>query len=162
MSKRLAYFLGFLFICVLLLISVYLQLYEGLQPCPLCTLQRLTFGLIGCVFLLGVITASSLWGRLISNTLLLLSSALGILLAGRQVWLQNFPSDDGNECGVSLQYMMDVLPFNQLMQKVLAGTAECTKRGWEFLHLNMAEWALVWFVAFFFLAVYFFLKEIKH
>ena len=83
----------------------------------------------------------------------------GMGFAGRQVWLQHFPTLDQNECGVSLTYMAKVLPFNQLLDKILQGTAECTKVGFEFLHFNMAEWALIWFIVFFFFSIYLFLRE---
>ncbi len=86
---------------------------------------------------------------------------LGIFLAGRQVWLQHFPSPDNSECGVSIQYLMQVLPMNQVLEKIFAGSTECSQRGWEFLHLNMAEWALIWFVGFFILTLCLLLEELK-
>lgn len=159
MSTRLTYLLGFVVICALLLTSAYLQIFDGFTPCPLCSLQRISFGLLGILFFIGLFVSSKVWGRMTVNVLCLMASILGILLAGRQVWLQNFPSDDGNECGVSLQYMMQVLPFNEMMQKILSGTAECAKSGWEFFHLNMAEWSLIWFILFLLLSFYLFLKE---
>ena len=74
------------------------------------------------------------------------TALLGILLAGRQVWLQFFFPGDPAECGVSIQYMLQVLTFKEMAQKIFAGSAECTQRGWEFLQLNMAEWSFIWFI----------------
>lgn len=162
MSIRLAYFFGFLVICFLLLTSVYLQMYAEFIPCPLCVLQRLTFGLIGVLLLIGMLFHKKFWGRMVIHFFIALSSVVGIFLAGRQVWMQHLPSVNPAECGVSLQYMLQALPLNQVLQKVLfEGSTECTKRGWEFLYLNMAEWALVWFVLFLLLALYGFLKEFR-
>jgi len=160
MSTRLYYLLGISLISLLLLTSIYLQLFEGIIPCPLCTLQRLTFGLLGILFLAGLFLYARKWGRLIIDSLLALSSILGIFLAGRQIWLQHVPSPN-NECGVSLQYMAQVLPFNELIKKIFEGSAECSKQGWVFMHLNMAEWALVWFVLFLLFSLHLLLKEIK-
>lgn len=162
-SIRKTYLLGFVIVSLLLLTSAYLQVYEGVIPCPLCSLQRLTFGLFGVLSLIGIFLHTKLWGRISVNLLSFITSITGILLAGRQVWMQHFPTAANNtECGVGLQYLLQALPLNQVMQKVLyEGGVECTKRGWEFLHLNMAEWALVWFMLLLLLTMYLFLKEFK-
>lgn len=162
MSIRLAYLLGLIVVSFLLLTSVYLQFMDGIMPCPLCSLQRVTFALLGIFFLIGVLLHTKFWARLLIDTLIALCSILGILLSGRQVWLQHFSSGENGECGVSLQYMAQVLPWNELMQKILEGSAECSKRGWEFLHLNLAEWSLIWFILFAFLALYLYLKEFHY
>lgn len=156
MRIRSIYFLSFIFILALLLFSVYLQIFQGMVPCPLCTLQRLTFAILAILFLIGLFVSQHLIFRSIINFLALLASGLGIFLAGRQIWLQHFPSSAGNECGVSLQYMLQVLPFNEAMGRILTGSAECAQRGFELLNLNMAEWALIWFGLFFFLTLYLF------
>src|SRR5688572_7752103 len=122
MSMRSYYFFGFLMISFILVSSFYIQLFENFIPCPLCVLQRLTFALLGFVFLFGIITAFSYRVRLSTNVLALLFSLLGLFLAGRQIWLQQFPPADATECSVSLQYMMQVLPMNEVVQKMFAGT----------------------------------------
>lgn len=147
MTTRLLYVIGFLVITALLAFGLYLQYFDNMIPCPLCTLQRVTFVCMGVTFLFGAIVASKNWGRIITNTFLILFSLTGIFLAGRQVWLQHFPPANPGECGASLQYMMQVLSFNELVQKIFAGSAECTTRGaWSFLTLSMAEWSFIWFV----------------
>lgn len=161
MTIRSTYLIGLALVTALLGTSFYFQFIEGFIPCPLCTLQRLSFGLLGVLFLLGALVYSYKPLRLIINTLCMLTSILGIFLAGRQIWLQAFPSPDNTECGVSIQYMMQVLPLNEVLQKIFAGSAECTQRGWEFLHLNMAEWTLIWFVGFLILTLCVFAEEFK-
>jgi disulfide bond formation protein DsbB len=159
MSIRLTYLLGFLVVCAILLTSIYFQVFEGIMPCPLCTLQRISFGILGLLFLTGLIAYKKVGFRLFINTLCGLTSMLGIFLASRQVWLQHFPSADASECGVSLQYMMQVLPMNEVIQKIFTGSAECTQRGWEFLQMNMAEWALICFIGFTILSIWLLCKE---
>ncbi len=154
MSTRLIYLTGLVLVGLLLSISVYLQLYDGFIPCPLCTLQRLCFVTLGIWFLFGLFLHRNQLGRAIINSLSVLTSALGCALAGRQIWLQHFPNANANECGVSLQYMMKVLSFNELIQKIFTGSAECTQLGWEFLSLSMAEWSVVWFIFFLALTIY--------
>ena len=159
-SHRSTYLLGLIAIVVLLAISLYLQLVDGILPCPLCTLQRLTFAVLGVVFLLGTLLCQFRSARLIANILAITTSGLGIFLAGRQIWLQHFHTDS-SECGVSLQYMIQVLPLNEVLQKVFAGSAECAQRGWEFLSLNMAEWALFWFAGFMVFSFYLLFKGLR-
>lgn len=161
MTIRLTYLLSLVVTIFLLLISIYLQFYVGILPCPLCTLQRCTFVLLGILFFFGIFLCEKFWGRMLINTLISLISILGLFLAGRQVWLQNFATADNNECGVGLQYMIQVLPLNEVLKKIFAGGSECTQRGWEFLHLNMAEWSLIWFSLFLLTSIYLFLKEFK-
>lgn len=150
--------MGFIIVVAILLTSIYFQVFDGIMPCPLCILQRITFGILGILFLIGMICAKHAC-RLIINTLSTLVALLGIALAGRQVWLQHFPSANSSECGVSLEYMMQVLPMNEVVQKIFSGSAECTQRGWELLHLNMAEWALICFIGFLVLSIYLFIKD---
>src|SRR5437762_14188503 len=114
MSIRATYFLGCIIISALLLTSLYYQIFEGIMPCPLCTLQRISFGILGLLFLTGIFVYSRHGFRLLIDILCGFTSLLGVLLAGRQVWLQHFPSVDASECGVSLQYMMQALPMNQV------------------------------------------------
>lgn len=161
MYTRLSYVIGFLIICTLLTTSVYLQFFKGMQPCPLCALQRVCFGLLGIWFALGIVLYARHAWRLTINLLCGITSVLGLFFAGRQIWLQNYPPLNAGECGVSLQYLYKALPFNQLVQKIFEGSAECTERGWEFLHLNMAEWAFTWFVLFILLSAVLLLEEFR-
>lgn len=159
MSRRFIYSAGFIIILILLGISIALQIFDGILPCPLCTLQRISFGLVGIFFFIGIfVSRSRVFSQLI-NFLSLIACGLGGFFAGRQLWLQYFPTGDSSECGVSLQYMMQALPLSEVAQKIFSGSAECSQRGFEFLWLNMAEWALVWFVLFFFTSFYLLVKK---
>lgn len=146
LSYRTISFIGFVLTLALLGLSFYLQVYEGFTPCPLCILQRLGMAILAILFLLGVILKK---GRLLIAFLAGLISLSGILLAGRQIWLQHLPPNSSADCGMSLQYLMHVLPFDQVIKKVLEGTAECSQTGWQWLGISLAEWSLVWFIFFF-------------
>lgn len=160
MSIRSTYFLGFVFAVAVLVISVYLQFVDGILPCPLCAFQRATFCFLGVILLLGLLTYRVAILRFLVNSLAVFASLIGIILAGRQMWLQHYPPAN-NECGVSLQYMMQTLPMNEVVKKIFfEGTAECTERGFTFLTLNMAEWSLIWFVIFLILSLLLFFKKI--
>jgi disulfide bond formation protein DsbB len=157
---RVIYFLQLILISLLLGTGFYLEATTGLIPCPLCILQRVVFGLLGIWFLLGAVFGHRRLFRLIVNVCIALSASLGILLAGRQVYLQHVANPNQAECGASLQYMLQVLPLQEVAQHVLSGGTECAKRNWIFLSLDMAEWALLFFAAFFLFAIYLFCKDL--
>ncbi|HEX4044802.1 MAG TPA: disulfide bond formation protein B [Gammaproteobacteria bacterium] len=159
MSTRFIYFLGFVIAGLILGISIYLQCFAGFIPCPLCTLQRFAFAAFGIFCLFGLLLSSKLLARMLINTLMLISAIFGLFFSGRQIWLQHFPPAHNSECGVSLEYMLQALPLQEVIQKVFVGSAECTERGWSFLFLNMAEWSLLWFILFFVMSVYLLLKR---
>jgi disulfide bond formation protein DsbB len=48
---------------------------------------------------------------------------------------------------MSLNYMLETLPFTAVLNKVFEGSGECAEKSWEFLHLSIAGWTLVFFVA---------------
>jgi disulfide bond formation protein DsbB len=148
-SERATYFIGFILTLGLLAVTFYLQKFDGFIPCPLCILQRVTFIGLGIFFFLGWTFSARKLISALFGILAFLVSLLGILLSGRQVWLQHLPPDKNADCSVSLQYLMHALPFDQVIAKIMQGTAECSQKGWEFLSLSMAEWSLIWFVAFF-------------
>jgi disulfide bond formation protein DsbB len=43
--------------------------------------------------------------------------------------------------------MLDTLPVTDVLRKVFEGSGECAEKGWEFLHLSIAGWTLVFFIA---------------
>lgn len=147
-SQQLHYFIAFLILSALLVGANYLQVYMGINPCPLCIMQRITFGLLGMVFLLGIAFGFKRCAQIGISSAGLLVSLLGVVLSGRQVWLQHLPKNFDANCDVSLNYMLKVLPLQEVIQKVFAGGTMCAQVEWTFLHLSLAEWSLGWFILF--------------
>lgn len=154
MTQRLPYFIGFIVITALLGFGEYLEIYKGITPCPLCSLQRIALGLLGITFLFGMAFSAIKFGRIFISLLGFMISLLGILLSGRQVWLQHVPSTVTGNCDVSLNYMIKVLPFDQVLAKIYEGGSTCSKIEWQFLNLSIAEWSLIWFVIFALFSIY--------
>lgn len=159
-QSRPTYFLTFIVISGLLLFSLYLQFYQGILPCPLCSLQRIAFLLIAVLSFITAILFRFRLLRLLFNFVTFIVADLGILLAGRQIWLQHFPPPGSGECSPSLQYMMQVLPMNEVIQKVFTGSSECSDVSWSFLSINMAEWAVLWFILLSGLFLYLFMTDL--
>jgi disulfide bond formation protein DsbB len=145
--RRIGYLLGFLVCVGLMGYALYLQYVMDLEPCPLCTLQRVAVIGMGLVFLIAAVHNPGRTGAGVYALVQLLIGGAGAAIAARQVWLQSLPKDQVPACGMSLNYMFDTLPFTDVLRKVLEGSGECAEKGWEFLHLSIAGWTLVFFVA---------------
>jgi disulfide bond formation protein DsbB len=145
--RRIGYLLGF-FVCAGLMgYALYLQYVMDLEPCPLCILQRVAVIAMGLVFLIAAFHNPGRTGAGVYALLQLVIGGAGSAIAARQVWLQSLPKDQVPACGMGLDYMLETLPFTDVLRKVLEGSGECAEKGWEFLHLSIAGWTLVFFVA---------------
>jgi len=145
--RRIAYLLGFLVCTGLMGYALYLQYVMDLEPCPLCIFQRVAVIAMGLVFLIAAFHNPGRSGAGAYALLQLLIGGAGAAIAARQVWLQSLPKDQVPACGMGLDYMLETLPFSDVLQKVFEGSGECAEKGWEFLHLSIAGWTLVFFVA---------------
>jgi disulfide bond formation protein DsbB len=145
--RRLGYLLGFIVCAALMAFALYLQFGLDLEPCPLCTLQRVAVIAMGIVFLVAAVHNPGRAGATIYALMQLVLGGVGAALAARQVWLQSLPKDQVPACGMSLNYMLDTLPLTETLRKVFEGSGECAEKAWEFLHLSIAAWTLVFFIA---------------
>jgi disulfide bond formation protein DsbB len=145
--RRIGYVLGF-FVCLgLIAYAYYLQYALDLEPCPLCILQRIAVVAMGLVFLVAIFHNPGRAGATVYALVQLVIGGTGAALAARQVWLQSLPKDQVPACGMSLNDMLETLPYTDVLRKVLEGGGECAEKGWEFLHLSIAGWTLVFFIA---------------
>ena len=146
LTPRLGYLAGFLACAGLLALSLYLQYYEYLEPCPLCILQRVAFIALMTVFLIGALHGPRRTGAIVYSALLAIISVTGAGIATRHVWLQHLPKDKVPECGPGLSYMLNKFPLFDVFEKIFRGSGECAEVGWTLLNLSIAGWSLVWFV----------------
>ena len=146
-SRRLGYLLGFLVCAALIGWALWLQYGLGLEPCPLCMFQRVAVGAVGLLFLVAFIHNPRTGGAAGYATLTVLFAGIGAALAARQVWLQALPKDQVPSCGMGISYMLETLPFADVLTKVIKGSGECAEKGWEFWGLAIPGWTFVFFVA---------------
>lgn len=139
-------------VCALLLgFGYFLQYVQGLDPCPLCQVQRAFYYLVGAAFLAGAAHGKFLPAY---GSLAALFAVGGIGTAGRQVWLQHLPADKVPQCGPDLDFMLKNLPLSRTLEKLFTGTGECAVVDWSFLGLSIAEWSLGWFLVLFGYAIW--------
>jgi len=142
-------FLGAFLICAALMATALTMQYAlKLDPCPLCSLQRLFVIALGGVFLIAALHDPGLVGRRVYGVFVVVLGVLGIIVAGRHVWLQNLPADQVPECGPGLDYLLDAFPLTEALSLVFRGSGECADVQWVFLGLTIPGWTLVVFAAF--------------
>ena len=139
--------------------AFYLQFAQGLEPCPLCIIQRVVLAIIGLLFFTALFCKR--WLSLINHMLLLMIGLLGSGVAARQVWLQHLPADQVPTCGPGLSYMLENIPLTQTIKLVFTGSGECAKVQWQFLGLSIPEWTFLFFVGFVLLAAINFCRQLR-
>ena len=132
----------------ILCVGLVVEFAVGLQPCPLCMMQRIWFALAGIVAFIGL-AHNPRWG--IYPLLSAVCALIGGGFAIRQLWLQSLPADQVPSCGQSLEYMIsDVVeygaPIGQLLAKMTSGTGDCAVVHDVIPLLSIAGWALVGFI----------------
>jgi disulfide bond formation protein DsbB len=147
LKQRLAWLLPVVACASLLGYGYWLQYHDGLQPCPLCYIQRFFFYLVGGTFLVAGLHNPGRRGTVFYAAAGIVFALGGAATASRQVWLQSLPADQVPACGPDLFFMIENLPFARTFEKVFYGSGECAAVDWTFLGLSIAGWALAWFAA---------------
>lgn len=109
--------------------------------------QRIAFYASGIIFLIAAIHNPTPLGQRIYASLTLFFSLGGMALASRQLWLQSLPEDQVPACGPGLEYMMEVLPWAEIVSVMLRGTGDCAKVQWTFLSLSIPGWTFIAFLS---------------
>ena len=146
LNSRLIYLAMFLACAGLIGFALYLQHALGLEPCPMCILQRYAFIVVGVIALAAAIDNPALLGRRIYGGLLVVMAATGGGIAIRHVYLEHYPPKIF-DCGADVGFMLESFPLTQALPMIFRGTGDCTKVVWQFLGLSIAEWSLICFAA---------------
>jgi len=125
----------------------YLQEELGLEPCPMCILQRYALIMIGATALVAAIHGPRDWGLKVYSGLLVAFAIAGGGVSMRHSYLQHFPPKV-ETCGSDLGFLVGNFPLTQALPKIFAGTGSCSNIDWMFLGLTIPEWTLVWFAVF--------------
>jgi disulfide bond formation protein DsbB len=124
--------------------GMYLQHVVGLEPCPMCIVQRYAMTLIGIVALLGLVWRSMLGHRVLAVLSVLLALG-GVFVAARQTWLQWYPPEVAS-CGRDFYGMIESFPLQRAIPLIFRGSGDCSAVDWTFLGGSIANWSFVAFV----------------
>lgn len=133
-------------VCVALLaFGLYLQHVVGLEPCPMCIVQRYALVLIALVAALtGSTSRKSL--HIGGAVLLAVLAGFGAFVAARQSWLQWYPPEVVS-CGRDLYGMIETFPLQRVIPMIFKGSGDCSAVDWTFLGGSIANWSFLCFVA---------------
>jgi protein dithiol:quinone oxidoreductase len=133
-------------VCVgMLAFGLYLQHGVGLEPCPMCIVQR--YALIVVALAAGI--TAFLRGRKALWTgvgVMAVLSVFGAGVAARQSWLQWYPPEIMS-CGRDFFGMIESFPLRRAIPMIFRGSGDCSVIDWTFLGLSIANWSFISFSA---------------
>ncbi len=129
----------------LLAFGLYLQHGVGLDPCPMCIVQRYVMVIILVLALL-LAWAPKDTARVLGFGLIVPLAGFGAFVAARQSWLQWYPPEVYS-CGRDFYGMIETFPLKRAIPMIFRGSGDCTKIDWTFLGLSIANWSFLAFVA---------------
>ena len=125
--------------------GLYLQHVVGLEPCPMCIVQRYALVLVALVAGLSA-AFSNRRSLLAGSTLLVVVSGFGAFVAARQSFLQWYPPEI-SACGRDFYGMIETFPLKRAIPMIFKGSGDCTKIDWTFLGASIANWSFVCFTS---------------
>lgn len=133
--------------CVAMLaFGMYLQHVVGLEPCPMCIVQR--YALIGVALFTGLGAARGARGWLMGwGILALVCAGFGAFVAARQSWLQWYPPEFAT-CGRDFYGMIENYSISRAVPMIFRGSGDCAAVDWSLLGGSIANWSFLCFAAF--------------
>lgn len=129
----------------LLAFGLYLQHVKGIEPCPMCILQRYALAACGVIGLLAGLQGPQRIGQNFYAGLLTVAALCGAGVAARQSWIQWYPPELP-ECGPGLEYMLESFPLGSALPMIFRGAGDCSMVDWTFLGLTIANWSFISFM----------------
>jgi len=122
--------------------GLYLQHVVGLNPCPMCIVQRYCVVLILLVSALSAAFGKKASVQVTGLVLVILLAIGGAFVAARQSWLQWYPPEIA-QCGRDFYGMIETFPLQRVIPMIFRGSGDCTKIDWTFLGGSLANWVFV-------------------
>jgi len=147
--------------CVALLaFGLYLQHVVGLEPCPMCIVQRYALVLVA-LLAAWLATRTSRMAHVSSALVLAVVCGFGAFVAARQSWLQWYPPQ-ALSCGRDLYGMIENFPLQRVIPMVFKGSGDCSVVDWTFLGGSIANWSFLCFCAIGGLALLLAVRHLRH
>lgn len=123
--------------------GLYLQHVTGLEPCPMCIVQRYAMFLIALWAIIAAVTGIK-WVQKTNAVLIVITALGGAFVAARQSWLQWYPPEIVS-CGRDIYGMIETFPLQRVIPMIFRGSGDCTKVDWTFLGGSIANWTFLCF-----------------
>ena len=121
----------------------YLQEVVGLEPCPMCIVQRYALILVALVAGVSAFLPQGMWrtGGLVKVGVI---AGFGAFVAARQSLLQWNPPEVMS-CGRDFYGMIEAFPLKRAIPMIFKGSGDCAAVDWSFLGLTIANWSFLCF-----------------
>ena len=128
-------------------VALFFEYFLSLQPCLLCYLQRFCVYFLGLISIIGLVHSKKT--LLFFRTYLsiaLLNILAGIYFSARQIYLQSLPEELIPNCAPNLIYLLETLPFIDVLFMAIKGDGNCAEVLWSFFGFSIPGWLLMAFV----------------
>jgi disulfide bond formation protein DsbB len=141
----------------MLAFGLYLQHAVGLEPCPMCIVQRYALVLVAVIAGLAALLNNRALrtGGVVGMGAM---AAFGAFVAARQSWLQWNPPEILS-CGRDFFGMIESFPLRRAIPMIFKGSGDCSEVDWTFLGLSIANWTFLVFSGITVLAILLFLRR---
>ncbi len=127
--------------CIVLIATAFYMEYQlGLEPCPMCIVQRIAVALAGAAALIGIFHNN--FGKFYL-TLTGFFSFTGGASAVRHLYLQSLPPDRVPSCGPDLNYLLENDFISDALIQLFIGDGNCTEVLWSLLGISIPGWVLI-------------------
>ena len=123
--------------------ALFMQHVVGLNPCPLCILQRIAF------LLLAIASGLAAWRaprtvRPVFGVAALIFAVIGAGIAAWHVRLKAMP--DVLSCGPGLGAMLENFPLTQVLPRIFRGSGDCADAAAVLFGISLPAWSLAGFL----------------
>jgi disulfide bond formation protein DsbB len=123
--------------------ALFMQHVVGLNPCPLCILQRIAF------LFLAIASGLAAWRSPRSSTrgfavAAVLFALTGAGIAAWHVRLKSMP--EVLSCGPGLGAMLENFPLTQVLPRILRGSGDCADASAVLFGVSLPAWSLAGFL----------------
>ena len=128
-------------VMVMLLLAIAVELWQTLEPCPMCEMQRHFLASIYLLVGIGLMlqTTGNLVGVIVKH-LIRIFLFLGLVLALRQTYLQFNPELVGDNCLPSLSMIYSLGGWHEIFRVFWYGSSQCAEIEFVFLGLTIPGW----------------------
>ena len=137
--------------CIGLIATAFYMEYQlGLEPCPMCIVQRIAVALAGAAALVGILHNKL---KKFYLGVIALFSALGGASAIRHLYLQSLPPERVPSCGPDLNYLLENDFISDALIQLFIGDGNCAEVMWSLLGISIPGWVLICCAGIFLLSI---------
>ena len=142
-TRRVVNVAGFVSCAALMCAAFFFEYVLKLQPCNMCMLQRIAVTELGVVFLVAAPHDPGRTGARVYAAFIAAAAVVAVALSARHVWMQMQPAGSLPSCGADFWTMVDMLPFREVVRRIVNGGGECQAILWSLFGVSMPGWLLL-------------------